>query len=415
MEPTMLNLLGAYGPWAEETAKRPGRLSFAPVMKSGKIRLAEWKKQGRAMVRELLGPLPAGSSPPGRQAPQVQSVGKRLFDGLEVEELTWQLPYGPPTEAVFLKPAGAQGPLPGVLALHDHGGIKHFGRRKIVRTSDEDHPALRAHQNAYYGGTAWANELARRGYGVLAHDVFPFGSRRILAAQVPAHVTKRLLAAPEVRPELTPADLDPNRALAEVDVPPGEPAERLARYEAFAAGHEDVVARSLFALGYTFPGLVLAEDLAALGVLAARADVDPDRLGCCGLSGGGLRACFLAGLDDSIDCAVTVGFFSTWRDFALHSGFTHTWMAFVPHLARQLDFPEVFGLRVPLPSLVLTCGDDPLFRPEETRRAGELLGEIYRQAGAAEKARVSEHPGPHRFDRTMQAEAFVWLDRWLGA
>jgi len=417
MEPNTLNLLGGYGSWAYETTRQPGRLSFAPVMKSGKIRLAEWKKQGRAVVRELLGPSAVGPSADGsaRPALKVQSTAKRVFDGLEIEDLLWQLPYGPPTEAVFLKPAGVEGPLPGVLALHDHGGIKHFGKRKIVRTGDEVHPFLKSHQDTYYGGTAWANELARRGYAVLVHDVFPFESRRILAAQVPAHVTERLLTSPEALRELTPADIDPERALADVDVPPGEPPERLARYEAFAGGHEEVVARSLFALGYTFPGVVLAEDLAALGVLAGRPEVDPDRLGCCGLSGGGLRACFLAGLDDSIDCAVSVGYFSTWRDFALHSGFAHSWMGFVPHLARQLDFPEVLGLRVPLPSLVLACEQDPLFRLEETRRAGALLENIYRQSGAADKVQVSLHPGPHRFSREMQAEAFAWLDRWLGA
>jgi predicted esterase len=109
-----------------------------------------------------------------------------------------------------------------------------------------------------------------------------------------------------------------------------------------------------------------------------------------------------------------VGFFSTWRDFALWSGFAHTWMAFVPNLARQLDFPEVLGLRVPLPSLVLACEQDPLFRLEETRRAGATLQNIYRQSGAEDKVQVSLHPGPHRFSREMQAEAFAWLDRWLG-
>ena len=46
---------------------------------------------------------------------------------------TWQLPYGPPTEAVVLKPAGATGTLPGNLGLHDHGGNKYFGLRKITR------------------------------------------------------------------------------------------------------------------------------------------------------------------------------------------------------------------------------------------------------------------------------------------
>ena len=40
---------------------------------------------------------------------------------MEVELLRWQLSFGPPTEAVFLKPKGAKGPLPGIVALHDHG------------------------------------------------------------------------------------------------------------------------------------------------------------------------------------------------------------------------------------------------------------------------------------------------------
>jgi dienelactone hydrolase len=404
-----LNQLGSYGGWAAGVAGEPGRLSFARVMKSGRIRLSEWKKQGRAAVRELL------EIPPAGRGVSARTLGSYTFDGLTVEELTWQLPFGPPTKAVFLKPEGAQGPLPGVLALHDHGGVKYFGWRKITRTGPDTHPFLLAHQERCYGGAAWANELARRGYGVLAHDVLPFGSRRILAADLPAHVTDRLLAAPDQVRELSFESLKPAEARPEVDVPPEEPPERLARYEAFAGRHEEVLARGLFALGTTFPGVVLAEDLAALGVLAARPDVDPDRLGCCGLSGGGLRACLLAGLDDSVDCAVTAGFLSTWKDFALHSGFTHTWALFVPRLARLLDFPEVLGLRVPLPSLVLACEQDPLFHREESIRAAAMLEQIYSQAGAAEALRVSRYPGEHRFSRDMQAEAFAWLDRWLGA
>ncbi len=47
----------------------------------------------------------------------------------------WQLPYGPPTEALFLKPKDATGPLPAILALHDHGGNKYFGHRKIAQMS----------------------------------------------------------------------------------------------------------------------------------------------------------------------------------------------------------------------------------------------------------------------------------------
>jgi hypothetical protein len=124
---------------------------------------------------------------------------------------------------------------------------------------------------------------------------------------------------------------------------------------------------------------------------------------------------YLAGLDDSLDCAVSVGFMSTWRDFALNKSFAHTWMLYPPLLPRFLEFPEVLALRVPLPSLVLASEGDPLFSLEEARRAGSMLTDIYAQAGAAEKARVSFYPGPHQFNRAMQEEAFAWLDRWMKA
>jgi dienelactone hydrolase len=407
MEPTALNQLGIYGSWAESVASQPGRLSFGKVMKSGKIRLAEWKKQARARVREALGPSPLEAE---AKAIRAQTVKSFTFDGLAIEELSWQLPYGPPTGAYFLKPEGAQEPLPGVLALHDHGHVKYFGKRKITRTSDSQHPFLEEHQRTYYGGAAWANELARRGYGVLVHDIFPFESRRIDSAGLPAHMVEHLTAAPEARLELSLEALQSGEASTAWDVPPEEPTERIQRYHAFAGRHEEAVARSLFCLGFTFPGLVLAEDLAALGILAARPDVDPDRLGC-----GGLRTVYLAGLDDSLDCAVAVGFMSTWRDFALYKSFAHTWMLYPPLLPRFLDFPEVLALRVPLPSLVLASEGDPLFSLEEARRAGSMLTDIYAQAGAPEKARVSFHPGPHQFNRAMQEEAFAWLDRWLKA
>ena len=43
-----------------------------------------------------------------------------------------------------------------------------------------------------------------------------------------------------------------------------------------------------------------------------------------------------------------------------------------------------------------------------------MLAEVYRKAGAADAFRLSWHPGPHQFDRTMQAEAFDWIGAWIG-
>jgi dienelactone hydrolase len=311
------------------------------------------------------------------------------WDGLRVEHLSWRLPFGPRTEAIFLKPAGARGRLPAVLALHSHGGNKWIGWRKIARGREMPPLVVRQHVENYDEGAFWANEVAKRGYAVLAHDVFPFASRRVRVRDV----------------------IDPVRD--------GAPAREswglkdIWAYNGWAGGHESVVARALFDAGTTWPGMTLAEDQRALDVLCARPDVDSRRVGCGGLSGGGMRTVWLGGLDERIKCAVCVGFMTTWRDMAVNKCWTHTWMAHPPILPREMEFPEILGLRVPRPTLVLNDRQDQLYTLPEMRRADSILRAVYAKAGAPRAYRCSFYPGLHKFDLPMQKEAFQWFDRWL--
>ena len=407
------NMLGAYGQWAASLQGTvPGELSLRGSEWSD---IGQWRKVARAALLGLL------HLPPGARASDIQVHRRYTSDGLDIEELSWQLPYGPRTQAFFLKPrgvagrgSGSRGKLPAVLAFHDHGGNKYFGKRKIVRTDSPAHPMIVAHQRDYYGGVGWANEVARRGFAVLVHDVFPFESRKILASDMPGHVVERMMSPPDKIRELTPEDLVEPRSPTGLDVPSEEPAERIAAYNAFAGQHESIIAKCLFCAGLTWPGVTVAEDLAALDYLASRPDVDPDRISCAGLSLGGLRTALLAGLDDRIRAAVCVGFMTTWRDFLLATSYTHTWMIYVPGLPGLLDFPEILGLRAPLPTLVLATTEDPLFSPDETKRAAGMLREVFSKTGAPERLTVTVHPGPHKFDLPMQAEAFAWIEKWLG-
>lgn len=374
-------MIGAYGPWAASLVPdAPGPLSLQQCPPG---EFASRRATARARVTACVAPPP---HPAGIVAKMSRSF---VYDGLAVEEISWQLPYGPPTHAWVLKLAGAKGPLPAVLALHDHGRFKFFGKEKIAQTGADTHPLVAQHRADCYEGLAWANELAHRGFVVLVHDAFAFGSRKVRIAEVP----------PELRGAMKD-DTDDSTA-------------GINAYNDWAADHESVMAKSLFSAGTTWPGVFADEDRVALDVLCARPDVDPARIGCGGLSGGGLRTVFLAGLDDRIRCTVCVGMMTTWRDYLLNKSHTHTWMCFVPLLPRDVDYPEILGLRAPLPTLVLNTRDDPLFTRSEMERAAGMLTNVYASSGQPEKYRCSWYPGHHQFNRAMQTEAFDWFDRWL--
>jgi dienelactone hydrolase len=374
------NMIGAYGEWAARHIPDPPRLSFRQPMFAN---VDAWRGVARARYRELL------LGPDGAATPKPVLQHQLEFDGLSIEHLEWQLPYGPPTEALLLKPVGTKGKLPAVVGLHDHGGNKYFGLRKITRMSKDPHPLMIRHQEHYYGGAAWANELARRGYVVLVHDTFTFGSRRVRLADVPANIRNNMVEAnPEAEDEIQ-------------------------RYNQFAAQHEHLMAKSLFCGGMTWPGVFVFDDMRAVDYLVSRPDVDATRVGCAGLSGGGLRTVMLTGADERIRCSCCVGMMTTWRDYLLNKCYTHTWMVYVPGLPRDLDYPEVLGLGAPNPVLVLNNRQDALFTMPEMERADRILTEVYKKAGAPDHYHASFYDGPHKFDREMQKEAFAWFDRWL--
>ncbi len=376
-----LTIIGQIGEYAHKiNANKIPKLSFRnPAFKD----LKGWKKTAKKAFTDRMAYTKLNG------LPKVTVHESYEYDGLQIEKISWELPYGRPCQAIVLKPLNSKGKLPAVLAFHDHGGNKYFGIDKITHIADKVHPMLVQHREEYYEGTAWANELAKKGYLVMVSDAFAFGSRRVMLSDVPERLRENL------RDDETQSQ------------------EQIIAYNTWASSHEQVMARSLFSAGTTWPAVFLAEDQKALDVLCARADVDQKNIGCCGLSGGGLRSVYLGALDPRIKCAIPVGFMTTWADLLLNKSFTHTWMIYIPLLPNELDFPDIMSLRAPMPTLVLNDSQDGLFTLFEMQKADKIIAEVFKKAGATDKYKCSFHPGPHKFDKAMQAEAFAWFDKWL--
>ena len=193
--------------------------------------LETWQTKARATVLERL------FYAPPRVAPAAEVIRREDRGDYVKEALTFQTTPDLRVPVYVLIPKKARLPAPGIVALHCHGGFYVWGKDKLVDTDDE-HPALAEYKQQLYQGRSVASELVRRGYVVIVIDAFYWGERRMLLDQ-------------------DPPSYHDSQTMTKTDV---------SDFNRRAQQSEQLVARSLFAAGVTWPGRLTARS----GCAAAR-------------------------------------------------------------------------------------------------------------------------------------------------
>ena len=193
------------------------------------------------------------------------------------------------------------------------------------------------------------------------------------------------------------------------------PKERINAFNRRSGEIEQLVARSLFTAGISWPGVMLWDDIRTVDYLAARPEVDKNRLGCVGLSVGGYRSFLLAALDPRIKAGRGCGLDVVVRlaDQAAR-GSTQSVLRFhIPGLYRYLDLPDLAALIAPRAVMVINGSRDQLFPLEGVHAAFTKIDACFRKAGVPEQQRCHLYDAPHQFNVEMQKEAWDWVERWL--
>jgi dienelactone hydrolase len=339
-----------------------------------------WKKTARGKLLDLLHYAPPRSD----HAPQVvEKVDKGDYIR---EKIYFNTTAAIRVPAYLLIPKQTGKRLPAIVALHDHGGFYLWGKEKLVETENEPH-ILKNWRKTYYGDKSIASVLVSLGYVVLVIDMFYWGERRMLLDDDPPDWRER---------------------------PPSISPERINAFNQRASQNEQLVGRTIFSAGFTWAGLMFWDDIRSVDYLLTRPEVDPDRIGCVGLSVGGLRSCHLAALDDRIKAAVVVGWMASFpAQLQRHIRNTIGHTKVVPGLYRYLDYPDVATLAMPAALLVINGKKDGLFEPGGVATCFEKLAKCYKKAGIPERVKTLLYDAPHEFNSEMQAETWAWLKRWV--
>jgi len=173
------------------------------------------------------------------------------------------------------------------------------------------------------------------------------------------------------------------------------------------------MARTIFVAGSTWAGIFVKGDRGSLDYLLTRPEVDPNRVGCMGLSGGGFRSLHLCGLDGRIKAGVVAGFMTTYDEEVFPFLGSHTWMAYVPRQYKYLDLPDVVTLNAPNPLMVLNCSQDNLFSIAGMKAAEAKIAEVYRLMQASDRFKCHYYDAPHSLLIPAQEDGIAWLEKWL--
>ncbi|MEU0301326.1 dienelactone hydrolase family protein [Streptomyces sp. NPDC006175] len=332
--------------------------------RSGGRDFPAWRAEARAVAgKALMQPLAPGPDPFDPVTVEATDAGPYTARTVEFALSRYGRARGS-----LLIPHGP-GPFPAVLALHDHGSEFTIGREKTVRPrSDPDRLArATAWADRNYGGRFIGDELAARGYAVLAVDTLGWGDRGPLA------------------------------------------------YE-----EQQALAANLLQLGTSPAGLSAHEDIRAAAFLASLPEVDERRVGALGFSMGAYRAWQLSALSDGVRAAAAVCWMTGLKEMMVPGNNAlrgqSAYFMLHPGLHRSLDIPDVASLAAPKPALFLAGGRDHLFTPAGVAAAYAKLRAVWESQGAGDRLTTTVRPDTgHAFTAAMQDEVYAWLDTWLAA
>ena len=379
-EPRTNNNYGSLGaPLQNLRAHRPLDLNAAEWRRQHPTApYAEWARKAQALLAEGL------HYDTGKLALNAVTTARWETDAFVRETIEFDTTPWFRVPGYFYVPKNVPLPAPALVVFHEWGGPMLFGADRV--SGEPLHPAIADHRQKTTDGRALADWYASQGYAVIAIDAYHFGRR-----------------APRGLQGL-PASYDPSTL----------DSDTLKRYEAVVREALYLGVRQLNWAGATWAGVNYGDDSRCVDYLLSRKEVDPERIGCTGLSGGGWRTNIMAALEPRIKAAVSVGWMTTGDTQQPYNvtGAIGTF-CLLPGVWNRIDIPDLIAMAAPKAIMVVSGTQDTLFPPLGQKEAARQIADAYAWAGCAEHFRDYAPDKPHCYDAEIQTEALAWFDTHL--
>ncbi|MFO7973827.1 MAG: acetylxylan esterase [Candidatus Hydrogenedentota bacterium] len=177
-------------------------------------------------------------------------------------------------------------------------------------------------------------------------------------------------------------------------------------------GFEHKMGYGSLLVGQTNEGMIVWDTMRAVDYLLTRPDVDPERLGLTGNSGGGENTFYTMPLEERFAAAASFSFVCSYEDW-IRDGGNHCICNHLPGILNHMEEFEIIGLNAPRPFLAGNGAEDKIFPIAGTRSTCERARRIYAMYDAAERMANVEAPLGHGWSDTLREAAYGWMSKWL--
>ena len=165
--------------------------------------------------------------------------------------------------------------------------------------------------------------------------------------------------------------------------------------------------------GYTPAGVEAWNCVRALDYLQSRPEVDGEKLGVTGRSGGGAYSWWIAAIDERIKCAVPVAGITDLTNHVVDGCVEGHCDCMYMVNAYRWDYPQVAALVAPRPLLISNTDSDRIFPLDGVVRVFEKARRIYTLLGKRDQIGLNITSGGHLDTQELQVTAMRWFNHHL--
>ncbi|MFN4257929.1 MAG: alpha/beta hydrolase family protein [Gemmataceae bacterium] len=154
------------------------------------------------------------------------------------------------------------------------------------------------------------------------------------------------------------------------------------------------------------------DGIRSLDYLASRPEIDPKRLGCTGVSGGGTLTSYLMALDDRILAAAPSCYITSLERLFATLGPQDAEQNITGQVAFGMDHADYLTMRAPKPTLICAATRD-FFDIQGTWTSFREAKRIYGVLGHGERIDLFEYDTTHGYPQPQREAILRWMRRWL--